>query len=125
MQIGIVEGNPGHVHFGRRVVFHQVDFVPIDAQVSDDADLARGGEELAGQVDRHGLRFAGWHAHVLDHGLPIAGGILHLEVREDQIAVRLRGGKEGAAIGPIHPAVENERGAIGAGGVAEIEIQMM
>jgi len=39
--------------------------------------------------------------------------------------VRLRGGKESAAVGPIHPAVKNQRCVVGAGGVAEIEIQMM
>jgi len=49
MEIGGVQGQPGHAHIGRRVVIHQVDFVPVNAQVGDNADLARGGKKLAGR----------------------------------------------------------------------------
>ena len=38
-------------------------------------------------------------------------GVLHLQVRHDEPALALlRGGAEGAAVGPIHPAVEQQHG---------------
>ena len=51
---------------GRGVAFRQEDLVPVDAEVGDDANFARGGEELAGQIDRDGLGLAGRDAHVFD-----------------------------------------------------------
>src|ERR1035438_10402518 len=46
-------------------------------------------------------------------------------MRQHQILLRLRGGHEGAAVGPIHPAVEDQDGAVRRRGIAEIQIEVV
>ena len=91
------------------------DFVPVDAEVGHDAELAAVGEPV--QRDSDGLGLAGGHAHVGVDGDPSAGGVLHLEVGQRQAAgALLRGGAEGAAVGPVDPAVEEKDGVGGVPG---------
>ena len=79
---------------GARVLFAQKNLVPIHAEIGDDAHLARADSHLPAQIHRDGLRLAGGNAHVLDHGLPVARRVLHLQIGEDQAALRfLRGAR--------------------------------
>ena len=107
----------------RNVVLEQVNLVPVDAQAGHDAHFARCADELAGQVHGHGLGFAGRHPHIFDDGLPVPVRILHLKIREYQVAMRFGGGQEGAAVGPIHPALEHQGGFPVGGRSGEIEVQ--
>ena len=54
---------------------------PSTHKDSSRSGLRAIGKKLAGQVHRDRLRFARWHAHIFDDSLPIALGVLHLQVR--------------------------------------------
>ena len=122
IEAGGEQRNLALTHLGLRRPFAEEDLVPIHADAGHDPHLAAGGWEPQFHRDRLGL--AGRHSHVFVHGLPLPGGVLHLEVWHNQAALHfLRGGAECAAIGPIHPAVEQQEGAAVQRGLAEIQLQ--
>ena len=126
VQIGRIGIESRQAHLGRARIFAQEDFIPVDAEVCHDAHLARCGEKLAGQIHDDRFGFPRGDAHVLNHCPPLAGGILDLKIRQHKPALFfLRCGKEGAPIGPIDPAIQDQRRPVIARRRAEIEIETM
>ena len=80
-------------------------------------------QKLAGEIHRHGLRFAGWHAHIVDDGLPIALRVLYLKIGKNEIAMRLRWRRGRCCRRPNPPSLEHQRRLAIGRGAGEIEIQ--
>src|SRR5262249_46338269 len=53
---------------------------------------------------------------------PLTARVFHLQVRKNQAAALLSGSEKSAAVGPIHPAVEDKQRAIAGRRAAKIQL---
>ncbi len=108
-----------------RRFFAQENLVPVHAEVGDDAHLARGRQEFAGQVTAMVLG--------LPAGMPMSSitvcqspaRILHLQIRQDQVLLRSCDAEGRCCHRPNRPSRSGSARRVHPRRAAEVEIEMV
>src|SRR5277367_6475156 len=121
LQLGFSQGNFGEFEFGvfRGIIY--ADAVPIDTEISRNADEACAGGNFSGEVGDHGAGEACGETHVVNYFDPLAGAVLHFDVGRDGRDSGLPGGVHGAGAEIIGEAVHQETERARGIPIAEVE----
>src|ERR1700683_1133797 len=121
LQFGFGEGNVAEFEFSVFGGIIHADAIPIDAEICGDADEASSGRNFPREVGDHGAVQAGGEAHVVNHLDPLAGTILHFDVRWDGSDSGLPCGIHGAGAEIIGKAVHEQAEWVRGIPIAEVE----